>query len=221
MRWMLAGGALLLLGVAGCALRSAKGPPAAVLTVTSTAFADGAMIPDQYTARGENVNPPLAWTGGSGDEACYAVICEDPDAPGGVWTHWLVWNIEATSLEENLPLPAAFSVGMSLGTNSWHQVGWGGPDPPSGTHHYHFRVFGLSQRLELSTATEAAGLRSAMRPLIVSEGELVGLAAATPEGAVATPGAAAANAGEAVATPEAAAATPEEAAAKPEEAVAN
>jgi len=174
----LLGAAGLLTALSGCARKTVDEPePDAVakLTVTSSGFAAGGTIPDQYTCRGDDVNPPLSWTGGTGQETVYALVCDDPDAPKGTWTHWLVWNIDATSLEENLAKEAAFSLGMSMGTNSWGKVGWGGPCPPSGTHHYHFKVYGLKSRLELGTDADAATLMEAIRPLVVSEGELVGL----------------------------------------------
>ncbi len=180
----LMGSAGLLVALTGCARKhpeSAGGPASvAPLTVTSTAFQPGSPIPDQYTCRGDDVNPPLSWTGGSGQEVVYALVCDDPDAPRGTWTHWLVWNIEGTSLEEHLAKEAAFSLGMAMGTNSWKKVGWGGPCPPSGTHHYRFKIYGLKARLELGTDADAAALTAAMQPLIVSQGELVGLVSAKP-----------------------------------------
>lgn len=177
----LVGAAGLLLALSGCARKAGpEGTEMATLTVTSEAFADGGTIPDQYTCRGDDVNPPLSWSGGTGQEVAYALICDDPDAPRGTWTHWLVWNIPGTSLEANLAKEAAFSLGMSMGTNSWRKVGWGGPCPPSGIHHYHFKVYGLKSKLELGTDADAAKLMAAMRPLIVSHGELVGLVAAKP-----------------------------------------
>ncbi len=108
------------------------------LHITSTAFADGASIPAQYTCDGANISPPLSWDVGGAPFA--ALVVDDPDAPRGTYVHWVVVDIPAgvTSSAEN----AAPSGGVQV-KNSAGKPSWTGPCPPSGTHHYRFTIYAL------------------------------------------------------------------------------
>src|SRR5262245_35978404 len=104
------------------------------LTVTSSAFAAGSVIPKPYTGDGKDVSPPLQWTAGPSGTQSYAVICEDPDAPRGLWVHWVLYNLPeaATALPEGLPKTATLADGSVQGKNDWGKLGYGGPAPPRG-----------------------------------------------------------------------------------------
>jgi Raf kinase inhibitor-like YbhB/YbcL family protein len=143
------------------------------LRLTSAAFGEGAMIPAKHTADGEGVSPPLSWTDGPAGTKAYALVVNDPDAPGGTWTHWTMWNLAGTSLPENVKPDAAPS-GAVQGRNSWGRAGWGGPSPPSGTHRYVFRVYALDAPLALAPSSGESDLVAAMRGHALAVGELVG-----------------------------------------------
>lgn len=104
----------------------------------SPGFKDGGHIPDKYTANGDNISPPFEWTNSPSGTKSYALICEDPDAPKGTWYHWLVKDIPHVTkhFHEN-KVPGKECL------NSWKKTSWGGPDPPSGTHRYIFKLFAL------------------------------------------------------------------------------
>lgn len=140
------------------------------LDVTSSAFDEGGAIPSRYTCDGDDVSPPLAWSGAPEGTAAYALIVDDPDARG--WIHWLATDIPAdqVGLEEG-------ASGTSAGTegrNDFGRTGHGGPCPPSGTHRYAFEVFALSQPLDLATGFSADELRAAMEGKVLANGQLNG-----------------------------------------------
>ena len=118
------------------------------ITVTSTAFEPNKPIPKKYTGDGEDASPPLAWTKVPEGTKELALICDDPDAPVGTWTHWVLYKIPAdtTSLPEGLPREKTLNkpAGAVQGVNSWHSdnLGYRGPAPPAGKlHHYHFKLY--------------------------------------------------------------------------------
>ena len=122
------------------------------LNITSTAFNEGAAIPRKYTCNAENVSPPLAWSGVPAGAKSLALIADDPDAPGGTWTHWVLFNLPATStgLLEGIK-PQDSPEGATQATTSFRKVGYGGPCPPSGTHRYYFRLYALGTPLSLAS----------------------------------------------------------------------
>jgi Raf kinase inhibitor-like YbhB/YbcL family protein len=143
----------------------------AQITVRSPAFQAGSMIPAQFTCKGANQNPPLQFRGIPKEAKSLVLIMDDPDAPGRLFTHWLVWNIgpATTQLGED-SVPA----GAAQGTNDFGQRGYGGPCPPSGTHRYYFRVFALDRKLDLKSGTNRAALDHALKNHILARGELMG-----------------------------------------------
>lgn len=149
------------------------------IEVRSTAFGAGADIPTRYTCEGEDVSPPLSWEPGPAQTASYALIVDDPDAPGGTWVHWVAWNLPRPELPEDVARDARLPDGTCQGKNSWSRVGYGGPCPPSGTHRYVFQVYALDRELELAASTDEAGLSAAMRGHVLAEGQLVGTYAKT------------------------------------------
>src|ERR1044072_9586498 len=109
------------------------------LTVTSNAFSQGGQIPKKYTCEGENVNPSLRIGDYPEETKSLVIIVEDPDAPSGLFTHWLVWNITPNeAIAEN------YIPGIN-GRNSFGKTGYGGPCPPSGSHRYYFKVYALDK----------------------------------------------------------------------------
>lgn len=145
----------------------------ASLRVQSSAFEDGGAIPAKYSADGENVSPPLSWSPGPKGTSHYALVVDDPDAPAGTWVHWIVWNLETTRLEENAWANGKLA-GAVQGLNSWRKAGWGGPEPPSGTHRYFFRVYALDRAIDLDQGADRAALDRAISGHQLATGALMG-----------------------------------------------
>lgn len=117
------------------------------MRLQSSAFADGEEIPREYTCDGANVSPPLGWSGAPAGTKSFALLCDDPDAPAGVWRHWAVYDLspEVSALPEGAGRPGP-KRGFSQGINDFGRSGYGGPCPPPrhGVHHYRFRLLALS-----------------------------------------------------------------------------
>lgn len=141
------------------------------LTITSPAFAHKTAIPERYTCDGRDINPPLLIDAVPGGAKSLALIVDDPDAPVGIWVHWVVWNIPPQTLEikEN-SLPA----GAVQGLNGWKRNRYGGPCPPSGIHRYFFKLYALDTTLNLAPPSTKADLERAMLGHIIAQGELIG-----------------------------------------------
>ena len=153
----------------------------AALTVTSPAFADGAPIPDEHAAEGQNVSPALRWTEGPGGTMSYAVLVEDPDvAMDPPFVHWQLYNVPVgvTALEEGLPGAPKLDVpsGALQGGNDYGSLGYYGPRPPmpDPAHRYHVQVFALDQMLDLPHGASRAEVLDAMRGHVLAHGTLVG-----------------------------------------------
>jgi Raf kinase inhibitor-like YbhB/YbcL family protein len=144
------------------------------LEVRSGAFQHQGPIPSRYTCDADDLSPPLDWSAGPKGTVSYALICDDPDAPSGTWTHWVAWNAIANTLPEDVAHEPRTPERMRQGLNSWGKVGYGGPCPPSGTHHYSFRVYALDRALDLPEPTDAKALTAAMKGHVLAQGELIG-----------------------------------------------
>ena len=143
----------------------------AKMKITSSAFQEGGDIPSKFSREGGNVNPPLRIEGTPENAKSLVLIVDDPDAPVGLFTHWLVWNIDPKTTEipeKSLPTAAV------QGTNDYPNLGYGGPQPPSGTHRYYFKIFGLDQTLDLRSGAKRQELDKAMSGHIVAQGQLMG-----------------------------------------------
>ncbi len=141
------------------------------MNVTSSAFGQGENIPTKYSCDGQNVSPPLQWSGAPPTTQSYAIIVDDPDAPRGTFTHWVGYDISAsrTSLPEGIN-----SAGKS-GKNGAGGSGYTGPCPPNGTHRYFFRVYALDiPSLNLSEGASKDQVINTMQGHIVGQGELMG-----------------------------------------------
>ena len=148
-------------------------------TFTSDAFAHGQSIPAKYTCIGRNISPALAWGEPPAGTQSFALIMDDPDAPGGTWVHWVLYNIPATvrNLTEDLPVTGKNgpSAGESYtGKNSWGDIGYGGPCPPSGTHRYFFKLYALDEMTGLLPGAGRGELLKAMEGHILAQAELMG-----------------------------------------------
>ena len=140
------------------------------ITVSSTAFADGADIPRRYTCDGANVSPPLRFAGVPSGTRELALLVEDPDAPGGTFVHWVAWGIDPAT-----PELAEGGTPPGTGVNGFGRRGYGGPCPPRGApHRYVFTVLALSHPVTLSPAASANDLRKAAAGIVLAEGRLTG-----------------------------------------------
>ena len=146
------------------------------IQLTSTAFIEGAMIPQRYTCDGENISPPLVWAGVPSGSRSLALICDDPDAPVGTWDHWVLYNIpaDAAGLQESIPEKTILDTGAVHGSNSWGRIGYGGPCPPGGTHRYFFKLFALDTLLDLKSGATTSQLLEAMEGHVLTQGQLMG-----------------------------------------------
>ncbi len=141
------------------------------IKITSSAFSDKGNIPMKYTCEGQQVSPPLEISGIPSDAKSLALIVHDPDAPmDGGFTHWVVWNIDPSTTS----IPEGFD-GAEQGLNGAKKTGYTGMCPPTGTHHYHFMIYALDTKLNISKQTGKDGLESAMKGHILAQSELVGL----------------------------------------------
>ncbi len=147
-----------------------------IITVTSTAFKDGEMIPSRYTCDGANISPQIAWTNIPHDTKSIAIISDDPDAPVGTWVHWIVYDIppDVTELQENCPPDKILKNGAKQGITDFKRIGYGGPCPPSGTHRYFFKAYALDILLNAQPGLTKANLLKAMDGHIIAKGQLIG-----------------------------------------------
>ena len=139
------------------------------LSIYSSAFENGSFIPEIYTCDGDNINPPLKVLGISGDAVSLLLIMDDPDAPIGTFTHWVVWNIdpEMQIAENSIP-------GME-GANGANKVSYTGPCPPSGTHRYFFKVYALDTDLDIESGSDRSLVEASMEGHVIAYGELIGI----------------------------------------------
>ncbi|SRR6266487_1545729 len=143
----------------------------AKMKITSSAFQEGGDIPSKFSRDGQNINPAIGIEGTPTNAKSLLLIMDDPDAPVGLFTHWLVWNIDPKTTEiaeKSMPK------GSIHGTNDYPTLGYGGPQPPSGTHRYYFKIFALDQMLSLKSGAKRAEVDAAMRGHVVAQGELIG-----------------------------------------------
>ncbi|MGB9736498.1 MAG: YbhB/YbcL family Raf kinase inhibitor-like protein [bacterium] len=142
------------------------------LSLTSPDFNQGGFIPSLYTCDGKNVNPQLIIHNVPGKTKSLVLIVEDPDAPAGLWIHWLMWNIDpdVRVIKEN-SVPS----GAIQGMNDFKNYGYGGPCPPWGTHRYFFKLFALDTKLSMSSKASKDDIEKAMKSHVIAKTELMGL----------------------------------------------
>lgn len=160
------------------AIVSRKEKPMA-LTIESSAFRANAGIPRKYTCEGDDVSPPLAWSGAPDGAKSFALIIDDPDAPDPkapktVWVHWVVYNLPSFTHALAEGASRKMPAGARNGKNDWQRTGYGGPCPPTGRHRYFHKLYALDVELpDLHDPTKAQ-LESAMKGHILAQAEIVG-----------------------------------------------
>lgn len=146
---------------------------AAVFSLTSTAFTDNGMIPNEFTCKGSDKSPPFIWHHIPSNTLSLALVAQDPDAPSGTWTHWILFNIpiSVTTLHAGGPIPE----GASLAQNSWGNAKYQGPCPSLGAHSYVFTLYALDKILTLPNDASTNTALDAMTGHIVGSAVLTGL----------------------------------------------
>ncbi len=180
--------AIIIAGASVVYLMYLKAPekPLTTLTTTSTmafvlespAFENGGEIPEKYTCNGLDISPPLRWSGHPPETKSLVLIVEDPDAPRGIFTHWIIYNIpvEANQLEEGVEPAEELLEGMMQGVNDFGRLGYGGPCPPPGKpHRYVFKLYALDTVLELGPAASREEVLKCMDNHILAEATLIGI----------------------------------------------
>lgn len=168
---------LVVLGVFGwCAGIHAAEEGQMGLGLTSAAFNEGGSIPSQYTCDGQDASPPLSWTEPPAGTQSFALISDDPDAPGKTWVHWVVYHLppSARELPEAVRAEKALPDGTRQGMTDFGRIGYGGPCPPSGTHRYFFTLYALDTMLPLAAGATKRQLEEAMRGHVLAQAQLMG-----------------------------------------------
>lgn len=144
--------------------------------LSNPSFQNNQAMPAKYTGEGHDASPALKWEDAPPATKSFALICDDPDAPGGSWVHWVIYGIPAGTSELPENVAKADAVGNAKqGVNDFGSVGYGGPMPPRGhgVHHYHFRLYALDTELKLAPRVTRKQLESAMKGHVVAQTELV------------------------------------------------
>ncbi len=138
------------------------------LKISSPAFKDGGIIPKKFTCDGQNISPPLKIENVPKNAKVLVLVVDDPDAPRGTFTHWLVWNIPTKTTKLLVG-----QKGFSQGTNDAGTLGYAGPCPPSGTHRYYFSIYALDSQLDLSTKSKRKDLQTNIQNHIIQKATLL------------------------------------------------
>lgn len=145
--------------------------------LTSTAFSAGETIPKKFTCDGPDVSPQLKWNDPHANTQSIALIMDDPDAPGGTWVHWVLYDLPASTRElpEGVAKQEQLPSGARQGRNDFGKIGYGGPCPPPGKpHRYFFKLYALDAKLGLKAGATKADLERAMKGHILAQVELIG-----------------------------------------------
>ena len=142
-------------------------------TVTSPAYGEGGAIPATYTCKGLDQSPPWAFSGLPAGARYWAAVFDDPDAPGGTWTHWTWWDLPASSTGLAAGADVA-ALGAVEGVTSAKSVGYHGPCPPGGTHRYVLRLYATKEPLGLKRGASIADVHAALKAKAVASGTLTG-----------------------------------------------
>jgi Raf kinase inhibitor-like YbhB/YbcL family protein len=150
------------------------------LTLTSTAFAHDGAIPARHTCEGDDISPPLQWSGAPDGTKCFVLVVDDPDAPDPAapkmtWVHWILYDIppSASAIAEGVA-PEALPSGTREGLNDWKRTGYGGPCPPVGRHRYFHKLYALDAPLGDLSRPRKAAVESAMQGHILAQAVLIG-----------------------------------------------
>jgi len=146
------------------------------IKLISSAFEEGQAIPRHYTCDGVNISPPLEWSGVPKNAKTITIIGDDPDASSGTWVHWVLFNLPADriGLIESIPPTEKMPGGGWQGKNDFGNIGYGGPCPPRGTHHYLFKLYAVDIELTMKAGATKADLLKAMEGHVLAQGQLMG-----------------------------------------------
>lgn len=146
----------------------------AEIQMTSSAFVQGGQLPRKYTCQGSKISPPLDWGVVPAGTKSLAITCEDPDAPHGTFSHWVFFNLPANlrSVPDAVPNGANLPDGSQQGQNDFGGLGYGAPCPPSGVHHYIFKLYALDQSAALDSRATRQDLLNAMEKHILGQGRI-------------------------------------------------
>lgn len=146
------------------------------MQLQSSVFSNNGIIPSKYTCDGDNISPPLCWENPPNGTSTFALIVEDPDAPRGTFTHWVVYDIPSSldQLLEGIANQSNVPRGGTQGKNDFGQLGFGGPCPPNGDHRYFFKLYALDQSLDLAPGASKGEVLSAMEGHVLETTELMG-----------------------------------------------
>ncbi len=176
---LLVGLCLIVALVPSCGSREAESEEGEMaLTVSSPVFKEGERIPAKHPCEGQDISPPLTWGEPPKGTRSFALIMDDPDAPGGIFTHWVLFNLPADNREllESVPTQGQLSNGALQGKNGFGRTGYGGPCPPPGhPHRYQFTLYALDQPLNLKAGVSRKQVIDAMRGHILAQGRLMGI----------------------------------------------
>lgn len=172
----------LCLIAGGSAMLQAKDPINAqtkggkTMEIKSASFHHEGMIPSKYTCDGRNISPPLSWSGAPEKTKSFALICDDPDAPVGLWVHWVLYDIPAVvqALPENVARDENLARLGKNGKNTSRRFGYDGPCPPDGMHRYYFKLYALDTMLNAEAGLTKDELLQAIKGHILAEAQLMG-----------------------------------------------
>ena len=145
--------------------------------LTTAAFPAGGTIPKKFTCDGPDVSPALSWTDPPAGTQSFALIADDPDAPGRIWVHWVLYNLPAANrkLPEGVGKDAELPDGSRQGLNDFRKIGNNGPCPPHGpAHRYFFKLYALDLKLDLKSGATKADVERAMKNHVLAQAELLG-----------------------------------------------
>ncbi|MGH8012498.1 MAG: YbhB/YbcL family Raf kinase inhibitor-like protein [Candidatus Binataceae bacterium] len=148
------------------------------LALTSPEFVQDRNIPSRFTCAGFDLSPELSWAGTPAGTKTFALIVSDPDATHGTFIHWVIYNLPAsrTNLPQRVEKRFELTHGGEQGTNSFGNIGYGGPCPPPGKlHHYHFKLYALNTKLKLKPGATAVEVEKAMKGQVIATSDLVGV----------------------------------------------
>lgn len=145
-------------------------------SISTSSFQPNGDIPTRYTCSGDNLSPALAWTDPPAGTESLVLIVDDPDAPGGVFNHWVLYDLarSARRLPEGVPRKAD-PEGARQGRNGFNELGYGGPCPPPGrVHRYYFRLYALDRKLELAAGASKSAVEKAVQGHVLAQAEVMG-----------------------------------------------
>lgn len=146
-------------------------------TISSSDFDNGGLIPKKFTCDGADVSPELAWANAPQNTKSFALIADDPDAPAGTWTHWVIFDLPASAqgLPENVSKVDELPTGGRQGRNDFRKIGYGGPCPPAGKpHRYFFKLYALDRTLNLKPGASKQEVEQAIQGHVLAQAELMG-----------------------------------------------